>query len=99
VFLEAANRDDARDRLPALTASVWRVPIDSVEVCNLEPEFELQGAPGAEGLSREQALFVTGWGGGQPTFSDGRFGHPLFFLAGELDRVMAAYLALPRENV
>lgn len=96
VFLEAANRDDARDRIPALTASVWRVPVESVEVWNLSPEFELQGDPGAEGLSREQALFVIGWGNGGPTFTDGRFGHPLFFLGSELDRVMAAYLALPR---
>lgn len=96
VFLEAANRDDARDRLPALAANVWRVPVESVEVWNLVPEFELQADPGAEGLTREQALFVTGWSAGRPTFTDGRFGHPLFFLGSELDRVMAAYLALPR---
>lgn len=96
VFIEAANRDDARDRMPALTANVWRVPVESVEVWNLAPEFELQADPGAEGLSREQALFVIGWGSGGPTFTDGRFGHPLFFLGSELDRVMAAYLALPR---
>jgi hypothetical protein len=96
VFLEAANRDDARDRIPTLTANVWRVPVESVEVWNLSPEFELHGDPSAEGLSHEQALFVIGWGNGGPTFTDGRFGHPLFFLGSELDRVMAAYLALPR---
>ena len=96
IFIEAANRDDARDRLPALAANVWRVPVESIGGWNLAPEFELQADPGAEGLTREQALFVTGWSAGRPTFTDGRFGHPLFFLGNELDRVMAAYLALPR---
>lgn len=96
VFIEAANRNDARDRLPSLAANVWQVPVESVEVWNLAPEFELQADPGAEGLSREQALFVTGWSNGRPSFVNGRFGHPLFFLGKELDRVMAAYLALPR---
>ena len=97
VFLEAANRDDARDRLPVLAANVWRVPVESVEVWNLAPEFELQADPCAEGLSTGQALFVTGWAAGRPTFTDGRYGHPLFFLGSELDRVMAVYLALPRD--
>jgi hypothetical protein len=96
VFLEAANRDDARNRLPDLAANVWRVPVESVEMWNLASEFELQADPGTVGLSREQALFVIGWAAGRPTFTDGRYGHPLFFLGGELDRAMAAYLALPR---
>ncbi|WP_313025567.1 hypothetical protein [Pseudomonas lopnurensis] len=96
VFIEAANRNDARDRLPSLAANVWRVPVESVEVWNLAPEFELQADPGAEGLPREHALFVIGWGDGRPMYADGRYGHPLFLLGGELDRVMATYLALPR---
>ena len=98
VFIEASNRDDARDRLPALSANVWRVPVESVEVWNLAPEFELQADPCAEGVSRERALFVTGWSNGRPSFVDGKFGHPLFFLGHELDRVMATYLALPRSE-
>ncbi|HHM8127004.1 TPA: hypothetical protein ACRMWJ_005764 [Pseudomonas aeruginosa] len=96
VFIEASNRDSARDRLPTLLASVWQVPLESVEIWNLYPEFQLVADPFAEGLSNEQALFVIGSYGGRPTFANGAFGHPLFFLAGELDRVMAAYLALPR---
>lgn len=98
VFIEAANRNDARDRLPGLAAVVWRVPVESVEVWNFSAEFELMADPFAEDLSRDQALFLTGWGGGKHIFVDGcgPSGYPLFFLAGELDRVMNAFMALPR---
>jgi hypothetical protein len=99
VFIEAANRDDARDRLPVLAATAWRVPVESLEICNLEAEFELLANPFAEGLPREHALFVIGWGNGDHIFVNGQgpCGHALFFLADELDRVMNAYLSLPRE--
>lgn len=71
VFIEAANRNDARDRLPELAAAVWRVPVESVEMWNLSGEFELMADPFAEDLSRDQALFLTGWGGGKHIFVDG----------------------------
>jgi hypothetical protein len=96
VFIEAANRDDARDRLPALLTSLWRVPSSSVEIWNLEPEFELITNPTAEGLSREQALFVIGWSQGKATFVNGQYGHPIFLLGNELDRLMETYISLPR---
>lgn len=68
-------------------------------ICNLDPEFELMASPLAEGLPREHAMFVIGWGDGKPTFVNGQgpCGHAVFFLAGELDRVMSAYMSLPRE--
>lgn len=98
VFIEAANRDDVRARLPALAATAWRVPVESVEICNLDPEFELMASPLAEGLPPEQAIFVIGWSDGKPTFVNGQgpCGHAVFFLANELDKVMNAYLSLPR---
>ncbi|CAD0264260.1 hypothetical protein DENIT_20149 [Pseudomonas veronii] len=100
VFIEAANRNDARDRLPALAAATWSVPVESVDICNFEAEFELMASPFAEGLPREHAIFVTGWGDGKTTFVNGETpcGHAVFFLAGELDRVMNAYLSLPRKS-
>lgn len=99
VFIEAANRDDARDRLPVLSAGIWCVPVESIEIWNLEPEFELINSPIAEGLPREHAIFVIGHGDGKPTFVNGcgPCGHAVFFLAHELDRVMNAYMSLPRE--
>jgi hypothetical protein len=99
VFIEAANRDDARARLPVLASTAWRVPVESLEICNLEPEFELITSPLAEGLPREHAMFVIGWGDGKPTFVNGQSpcGHAVFFLAREIDRVMNAYMSLPRE--
>lgn len=100
VFIEAVNRNDARDRLPALAAAAWRVPVESVDICNLDPEFELMVSPLAEGLSREHAIFVTGWEDGKPVFVNGETacGHAVFFLASELDRVMNAYISLPRKS-
>lgn len=100
VFIEAANRNDARDRLPALAATAWCVPVESVDICNLEAEFELMASPFAEGLSREHAIFVIGWGDGKTTFvnGEGPCGHAVFFLASELDRVMNAYMSLPRKS-
>lgn len=96
VFIEAASRAEARVRIPALAANVWQVPVDSVEVWNLNAEFELQAESAGIELAPSQALFVTGWSNGGPSFVDGRFGHPLFFLGRELDRLMSTYLALPR---
>lgn len=48
---------------------------------------------------RDQALFLTGWGGGKHIFVDGcgPSGYPMFFLGNELKRVMDAFMALPRE--
>lgn len=98
VFIEAANRNDARDRLPALAADVWRVPVESVEVWNLAPESDLLVDPFAVGVPPGHALFLTGALGVTPVFVNGcgPSGHPLFFLSSELDRVMDAYLSLPR---
>lgn len=100
VFIEAVNRNDARGRLPALAAAAWRVPVESVEICNLEAEFELMVSPFSEGMPREHAMFVIGWGDGKPTFVNGESpcGHAVFFLASELDRVMNAYMSLPRKS-
>lgn len=101
VFIEAANRDDVRDRLPVLVAKAWRVPVKSLEICNLEPEFELTASPLAGGIPSEHAMFVVGWGGGKPRFVNGQgpSGHPMFFLASEIDRVMNAYMSLPRDTL
>lgn len=96
-FIEGDIREDAYRRLISLTAELWQVPEESIEVWNLNSEFELQHGAGSAELLPDQALFVTGWSYGQPTFTNGRFGHPLFFLARELDRVMSVYLALPRD--
>lgn len=100
VFIEGANRNDVRDRLPVLMATAWRVPVQSLEICNLEPEFELTSSPFATGIPSEHAMFVIAWGGGKPTFVNGLgpSGHPMFFLASEIDRVMNAYMSLPRDT-
>lgn len=101
VFIEAVNRDDARKRLPVLAATAWRVPVESIEIVNFEPEFELASSPVAEGIPPEHAMFIIGWEAGSPTFVNGQgaCGHPVFFLAGRLDQVMNAYLSLPRAPV
>jgi len=98
VFIEAINRDDVRKRLPLLAATTWRVPLESVEIYNLDPEFELVASPLAECLPAQQAIFVVGWDSSGPVFVNGQgaCGHPIFFLASETDRVWNAYLSLPR---
>lgn len=96
VFIEAANRDDARVRLPMLLAVVWHVPVASIDIYNLASEFELRNDPFAERLEGDDFLFVVGWHQDGPSFWKGQHGHPLFFLNKQLDRVMSAYLALPR---
>lgn len=96
VFIEATNRDDARERLPLLLAAVWDVPISSINIYNLVPEFELRNDTFAEHLEGDDFFFVTGWHQDGPSFWQGQHGHPLFFLNKQLDRVMSAYLALPR---
>lgn len=100
VFIEAANRDDVRDRLPVLVATAWSVPVNSLEIWNLEPEFELTASPFAAGIPSEHAMFVVGWGDGKPTFVNGQgpSGHPIFFLGREIDRVMNAYMSLARDT-
>lgn len=101
VFIEAANRDDALDRLPVLAATTWRVPVESVDIYHIEDEIELMASPFAEGLLREHAIFMIEWGHGQTTFVNGEIerGHAMFFLAGELDRVMNAYKSLPSNSL
>jgi hypothetical protein len=99
VFIEATNHQDAQLRLPALVANVWAVPVESVELTNLTPESELQANPFAEGASPDHALFVIGWKDGRPAFPSISMGAPLFLLSRELDRVLAAYMTLPRASV
>lgn len=97
VYIDAENRDEARQRFPELLAALWRIPADAVEVWNLESEFQLQGDPFAVGLPPDQALFVIGGGGKQgPSFVRAEIGHPLFLLSKSLNRVMQAYLSLQR---
>jgi hypothetical protein len=98
VFIEAVDRDDARDRLPGLVATVWRVSVESLDICNLESEFELSEGPFTEGHLPEHAMFVVGSSGPKKIYVDGITlgGHPMFFLANQLDRVMNAYMSLPR---
>ena len=96
VFFEAFNRDDALDRLPGLLALLWCVPADSVDVFNLASEVELQEDPFAEGVSHDQALFVSGWRDRRPAFIAPQYGHPLFLLSSqqEHDRLVSTYFAL-----
>lgn len=35
VYIDAANRDEARQRLPEMLAAVWQLPAESIEVWNL----------------------------------------------------------------
>lgn len=99
VFVDADNRDHARQSIPQLLAAMWRVLPEEVEVWNLESEFQLQGDPYAASLTPEQALFVVGGGGGQgPSFLRKEIGHPLFLLSRSLDRVTEAYIALQRSR-
>jgi hypothetical protein len=101
VFIEAVDRDDVRNRLPCLVATVWQVPVESLDICNLESEFELSEGPFSEGQRPEHALFEIGGSGSKRIYADGITlgGHPLFFLANQLDRVMNAYMSLPRGSV
>lgn len=100
-FIEAVNRDDAKKRLVALVSLTWQVPVESVQICNLEPEFELRGSPLAEGLPPGQAMFVIGYGPERAIFVNGAgpCGFPLFFLSSEQERVMSTFLSLPREYI
>lgn len=95
-FVEAADRNDALNRLPALIALVLQVPIDNVGAWNLVSEDELVNDPFAESVQPDQALFVTGWSEGRPVFIDQSYGHPLFLLDQDNDRVVNAYLKMLR---
>lgn len=99
VFIEAVDWDDVRDRLPGLVATVWQVPVESLDICNLASEFELSASPPSGCVAREHAIFVIGSFGSTPIYVNGRppCNHALFFLANELDRVMNAYMSLPCE--
>lgn len=99
-FIEARDRDDALARLPSLAATLWDLPADTVDVCSLVAESELALDPAVQSLPREQILFAVGVPGCEPMFINGlgHYGHPLFFLEAELDRVMADYLQLPRHS-
>lgn len=95
VYIDAANRDEARQRFPELLATVWQLPAGSIEVWNLESEFQLQADPFAAGLTPDQALFVIGGSGKMgPSYVRAEIGHPLFLLSKSLNRVMQAYLSL-----
>jgi hypothetical protein len=98
VLIEAVDRDDARDRLPGLLATVWQVPVKSLDICNVESEFELSVGPVPESVAPEHALFVIDGFGSNPIYVNGCLpcNHALFFLAEKLDRVMSAYMSLPQ---
>lgn len=99
VFIEATNRDDARERLPLLLAAVWDVPISSIDIYNLAPEFELRNDPFADRVEGDDFFFLIGWHQDGPSFWHGQHGHPLFFLNNQHDRVMSAYLRLSRPDL
>lgn len=98
-FIEAADRADALARLPRLAATLWGQPIETVDVCDLASEHELALNPGVRDIHVAQILFAIGIPGESPTFinGQGQYGHPLFFLEDQLDRVMDVYLQLPRD--
>ncbi|HEK3608676.1 hypothetical protein PAE975_6053 (plasmid) [Pseudomonas aeruginosa] len=97
-FIEATDRADALARLPTLAATLWGVPVETVDVCHLASEHELALNPGVQDIHVSQILFAIGVPGESPIFINGQghYGHPLFFLEDELDRVMDVYLQLPR---
>ncbi|EPV8691081.1 hypothetical protein ACWAUP_004796 [Pseudomonas aeruginosa] len=98
-FIEAIDRADALARLPRLAATLWGLPVETVDVCNLASEHELALNPGVQNIHVAQILFAIGVPGESPVFINGQghYGHPLFFLEDQLDRVMDVYLELPRE--
>ncbi|WP_454864198.1 hypothetical protein [Pseudomonas hormoni] len=96
VFIEAENRDGARLGIREVLAKLWDVDADSIEFWNLESEFELNHGAFVENVAGDHRLFVAGWADGKPSFDDGTYGHPLFLLSTQLDRMMSAYLTLPR---
>lgn len=98
VYIEAENRDRARLAIREVLAKLWDVDADSIEFWNLESEFELTHDAFVGNVAGDHRLFVSGWADGKPSFDDGTYGHPLFLLSTQLDRMMAAYLTLPRSS-
>ncbi|MGE8063783.1 hypothetical protein [Pseudomonas sp. NPDC089569] len=74
------------------------VGAESINWSNLQSEEELMADPFAKDLEGDQRLFIAGWSG-KPLLENGEgaSGAPIFLLSRELNRVMKAYLDLPRK--
>lgn len=95
VFIEASSRDEARTSLRGTLASLWNVEPECLYWENMESEFDLFSYSTDEATVGDHRLFLTGSWQFKPIFVDGT---PLFLLSSELDRVMRAYITLPREK-
>jgi hypothetical protein len=101
VFVEASTRDQAASSLRQTLASLWHVEAASIDWTNLHSEFEMMADPCTADAVGDHKLFVTGGYGGKPDYAngDGVSGSPVFLLTRELNRMMNAYLTLPRAGV
>lgn len=99
VFVEGANREDAAKRLRETLAPLWRVKPESLDWENMQSETDLINTPMDDGAVGDHRLFVTGAWRCKPIYLDGfsPSGTPLFLLTTQLERVMRAFLSLPRE--
>lgn len=99
VFVEASNKQQAAENLRLLLACLWQVEAGSIDWENLQSEDDLISNPLAAEVDADHRLFVSGWHK-KPLFENGErtVGSPVFLLSTQLDRVMKAYLTLPREH-
>lgn len=95
VFVEASDRNAARNRFAVAIPAIWGVEFKDLEVANLQSQFELSCDPHAGGLPPLFELFVVGGSAAsKPSFVRAQIGHPLFLLEESLNQVMEAYHSL-----
>ena len=68
VFVQAATRDEAIDRLTHLLANIWKVPEQAVDFDNLKDTQELYSSAVGGAKSGDARYFEVGSQGGAPIY-------------------------------